>query len=184
MQLGLSTGLETLCGQAYGAEQYKKLGIYTYTSIISLTIVCLPITLIWIFSDKLLILMGQDHSISHVAQNYSIFIIPNLFCFGIVQSLIRYFQTQSLILPMLYSSIATLCLHIPLCWTLVFKFKLKTIGAALAIDVSSLLNVILLGIYMKFSSACKKTRAGFSMEVFSCAKDFFRFGVPSAMMVW
>ncbi|XP_015899776.2 protein DETOXIFICATION 12-like isoform X2 [Ziziphus jujuba] len=181
--LGLANGLETLCGQAYGAEQYHKLGIYTYTSIISLIFVCFPISIIWIFTDKILILMGQDHSISVVAQKYSIYLIPNLFCYAILQSLIRYLQTQSLILPMLYSTLAALCLHIPLCWVLVFKLELEITGAALAINISYWINVILLGFYIKFSSACEKTRPVFSMEVFLKIKEFFRFGIPSALMV-
>ncbi|PQQ02142.1 hypothetical protein Pyn_01318 [Prunus yedoensis var. nudiflora] len=43
LQFGLVGALETLCGQAYGAEQYQKLGIYTYTSILCL---CLTQSLI------------------------------------------------------------------------------------------------------------------------------------------
>ncbi|KAF3447413.1 hypothetical protein FNV43_RR12599 [Rhamnella rubrinervis] len=180
---GLAGALETLCGQAYGAEQYEKLGIYTYTSIISLTLVCLPISLLWLFTDKLLILIGQDPSISDVAHKYSIYLIPNLFSYATLQSLIRYFQTQGLILPMLYSSLTTLCFHVPLCWALVFKLKLKIAGAALAINLSYLVNLILLGFYVKCSTACQKSRAKFSMDVFSSMKEFFRFAIPSATMV-
>ncbi|KAL9342290.1 hypothetical protein Peur_065615 [Populus x canadensis] len=57
----MAGSLETLCGQAYGAKQYQKLGIYTYCSIISLILVCLPISFLWMFIDKLLILLGQDN---------------------------------------------------------------------------------------------------------------------------
>jgi MATE family multidrug resistance protein len=66
-QCAMAGALETLCGQANGAEQYEKLGIYTYTAIISLLLVCIPISLLWLFTDKLLILIGQDQSISHIA---------------------------------------------------------------------------------------------------------------------
>ncbi|KAG5528052.1 hypothetical protein RHGRI_028850 [Rhododendron griersonianum] len=51
----MAGALETLCGQAYGAEQYKKLGIYTYAAIVSLLLVCLPVSVLWIFLDKLLL---------------------------------------------------------------------------------------------------------------------------------
>ncbi|KAH7524861.1 hypothetical protein FEM48_Zijuj06G0164000 [Ziziphus jujuba var. spinosa] len=182
-EFGLAGALETLCGQAYGAEQYQKLGIYTYASIISLILVCLPISLLWLFTEKILRLTGQDPSISFVAQKYSIYLIPNLFPYAILQSLIRYFQTQGLILPMFFSSLATLCFHVPLCWVLVFKLELEILGAALAINLSYWLNVILLGFYMKFSSSCEKTRAVFSKEVFLSIKEFFRFAIPSATMV-
>ncbi|KAK1553309.1 hypothetical protein Q3G72_032564 [Acer saccharum] len=33
---GMSTALETLNGQAYGAEQYQRLGIQTYTALFGL----------------------------------------------------------------------------------------------------------------------------------------------------
>ncbi|KAL3565501.1 hypothetical protein D5086_033547 [Populus alba] len=80
----------------------------------------------------------------HVARKYSICLIPNLFSYAILQALIRCFQTQSLILPMLFSSFASLCFHIPLCWALVFKAEMGIIGAALAISLSYWLNVILI----------------------------------------
>ncbi|KAG7981701.1 hypothetical protein I3843_04G009500, partial [Carya illinoinensis] len=180
---GMAGALETLCGQAYGAEQYQKLGLYTHTAIISFVLICIPISLLWLFTDKLLILAGQDHSISLVARKYSVWLIPSLFSYGILQSIVRYFQTQSMILPMLFSSFATLCFHVPICWALVFRVKLGSIGAALAICLSSWFNVVLLGLYMKYSSACEKTRAVFSKDVFLGMGEFFRFAIPSAGMV-
>lgn len=180
----MAGALETLCGQAYGAEQYEKLGIYTYTAIISLILVCIPISLLWLFTDKLLILIGQDHSISLIARKYSVCLIPDLFSYAILQSLTRYFQTQSMILPMLFSSCATLCLHIPISWALVFKVNLGSVGAALAISLSYWFNVFLLGLYMNYSSACEKTRPLFSKDVFLSMREFFRFAIPSASMVW
>lgn len=152
--------------------------------LISLILVCLPISFLWTFTDKLLILIGQDPSISHVARKYSICLIPDLFSYAILQALIRYFQTQSLILPMLFSSFASLCFHIPLCWALVFKAEMGIIGAELAISLSYWLNVILLGLYMKYSSECDKTRSVFSKDVFFGIRELFRFAVPSAVMTW
>ncbi|CAN6720346.1 unnamed protein product [Malus baccata var. baccata] len=180
---GLAGALETLCGQAYGAQQYQKLGIHTYTSILCLCLVCLPISLLWVFTDKLLNLIGQDPLISKVAHKYSVCLIPNLFSYAILQSLIRYFQTQSLILPMLYSSGATLCLHIPLCWAFTLKLNFGSVGAALAITFSYWFNVIVLGFYMKYSVACENTRARvLSVGVIRNVKEFFCFAIPSAAM--
>lgn len=180
----MSGALETLCGQAYGAEQYQKLGTYTYCSIINLIIICFPISLLWVFTEKILILIGQDPAISHVAYKYILCLIPALFAFAILQSLVRYFQTQSLILPMFFSSLAALCLHIPLCWALVFKTGLGSNGAAFSVASSYWFNVIILCFYMKYSSKCDKTRAAFSKQVFQTTRLFFRFAIPSAAMVW
>lgn len=183
-QSGLAGGLETLCGQAYGAHQYGKLGIYTYSATISLALVCLPICLLWIFMDKLLILIGQDPLIAHEARNYSIWLIPGLYGSAILKPLVRYLQTQSLIFPMLISSLIILGLHIPICWSLVFKLELGNVGAAVAISISSWLNVVLLVLYVKYSSACEKTRMSFSKDAFFVMGEFFHFAVPAAVMVW
>ncbi|XP_059282914.1 protein DETOXIFICATION 14-like [Lycium ferocissimum] len=183
--LGMASGLETLCGQAYGAEQYKKLGIYTTGAIISLLMVCIPISILWLFVDKILIFMHQDPLISTEAGKYSIWLLISLFPFAILQALVRYLQTQSLILPMVLSSVATLCFHVPICWLLVFKLDFGSGGAAFAIGLSYWFNVLLLGFYVKYSSSCEKTRICFSSpeEFFASVREFFPLAIPSACMV-
>ncbi|KAK7272982.1 hypothetical protein RIF29_14027 [Crotalaria pallida] len=180
---GMAGGLETLCGQAYGAEQYEKFGTYTYTAIISLTLVCAPITVLWIFLDKILILIDQDPLISHEARKYAIWLIPGLFGSAILKPLTRFFQTQSLISPMILSSALVLCFHILTCWTLVHKLELGLVGAAIATSLGIWFNVVLLLSYVKYSSACEKTRVTFSKKALVGLGEFFRFAVPAAVMV-
>ncbi|GAA0178637.1 transporter [Lithospermum erythrorhizon] len=180
---GMSSALETLCGQAYGAEQYHKLGAYTGGAILSLFGVCVPLSVLFLFLDEALEFIGQDPQISREAGRYAVYLIPTLFPYAILQLLIRYLQTQSLIMPMLLSSIASLLFHVPVCWLLVYRFDCGAAGAALAIGLSYWLNVILLGIYVKHSSACQKNRISFSIYDFPSIKEFFRFAIPSALMV-
>ncbi|GFQ06467.1 mate efflux family protein 7 [Phtheirospermum japonicum] len=144
---GMASALETLCGQAYGAQHYKKVGTLTNGSIIWLCLACLPVCVLWVYTDELLILIGQDPVISAEAGKFSIWMIPSLFPYAVLQSLNRYLQTQSLIYPMLVSSLASL-------W-----------------------------IYVKCSSACKKTLAPFSKDVLLTAGEFFKFAIPSAVMI-
>lgn len=180
----MASGLETLCGQAYGAHQYKKIGTQTYTAIFSLIIVCIPLSLLWANMGKILVFIGQDRLISHEAGKFTMWLIPSLFAFATYQPLVRYFQMQSLIIPMLITSCATLCVHIPLCWLLVFKSGLNSLGAAVAIDVSMCSNVMLLFLCMKYSSTCAKTCVPISMEVLDGVGEFFHFAIPSAVMIW
>ncbi|KAH7650667.1 Multi antimicrobial extrusion protein [Dioscorea alata] len=181
--LGMASGLETLCGQAYGAQQYQELGIQAYRAILSLFIVCIPIAFIWAFMGKLLILIGQDTLISEEAGKYALYLIPALFAYAITQTMTKFLQSQSLILPMLLSSIAALCCHIPLCWFMVFKSGLSNVGAALSISISYWLNVLMLGLYIKCSDSCKATRTPFSLKAFKGINEFLRFAVPSAVMI-
>ncbi|KAM0032419.1 putative multi antimicrobial extrusion protein [Helianthus debilis subsp. tardiflorus] len=180
---GMASALETLCGQAYGAQKYHMLGAYTYGAMISLILVCLPISILWIYIDKLLILIGQDPLISAEARKFSVWLIPTLFPYAILQLMTRYLSSQSLIFPMLWSSVAVLLIHVPICWALVFKLGFRAPGAALAIGISYTLNVVILGVYLYRSKACKRTRATCLGDVFSSIKEFLRFSVPSALMI-
>ncbi|XP_050226534.1 protein DETOXIFICATION 9-like [Mercurialis annua] len=181
--LGLSGALETLCGQAYGAGQYKKFGSYIYCAIISLIPICFPVSILWIFMDKILISIGLSPEISKVACKYSIALIPALFAYAILQSLIRYFQSQCLLLPILIGSFAALSVHIPLCWALIYRWEFGEIGGAVSIGVCHCLNVMFLAAYMRYSSYCEKTRIFSWNCVFSSISEFWRFALPSAVMV-
>ncbi|XP_061338360.1 protein DETOXIFICATION 9-like isoform X2 [Gastrolobium bilobum] len=183
MQTGMAGALETLCGQSFGAEQFHKLGNYTSCAIISLILSCFPISILWMFMDKLLILLGQDHAISLVAGKYCLWLIPALFGFAVLQALVRYFQTQNLIFPMLLSSVVVLVLHIPICWVLVFVLGLGQDGAALSIAISYWLSAILLGVYVKYSRACHKTKIVLGTNALRTIKEFFLLAIPSALMV-
>ncbi|KAL9324631.1 hypothetical protein ACSQ67_009488 [Phaseolus vulgaris] len=180
--LGMSGALETLCGQMYGAEEYRKFGNYTWCATVTLILVCLPISLVWIFTDKILMLFSQDPQISRAACEYCIYLIPALFGHAVLQALTRYFQTQSMIFPMVFSSITSLCLHIPICWGLVFTLGLGHVGAALAIGVSYWLNAVWLAIYMLYSPACQKTRIVFSSSALISIPEFLKLAIPSGLM--
>ncbi|CAK7326674.1 unnamed protein product [Dovyalis caffra] len=180
---GMASALETLCGQAYGAQQYRKVGNQVYGAMFSLILVALIVSLVWINMERLLILIGQDPTIAHEAGKFTLWLIPTLFAYAIFQPLSRYLQVQSLTIPMLVSSCVTLLLHMPLCWFLVFKSGLRNVGGALAVSISNWLNVIFLLLYFKNSSACAKTRVPISMELFQGIGEFFRFAIPSSIMI-
>ncbi|KAK1361132.1 MATE transporter [Heracleum sosnowskyi] len=180
---GMTSALETLCGQAHGAKQHKKLSSYTYGAIICLLLFCIPVAILWIYMEKILILIHQDPLISREAGKFSIWSIPALFSCVILQPLVCYLQSQYLVLPLLASSVVTLAFHVPICWAFVFKFKMGSKGAALAIGLSYWFNAIFLGLYAMYSLKCDATRAPISMEVFSTIKDFLCLGIPSALVV-
>ncbi|XP_010471124.1 PREDICTED: protein DETOXIFICATION 14-like [Camelina sativa] len=180
---GMASALETLSGQAHGAKQFEKLGVHTYTGIFSLYLMCIPLSVLWSYMGDILFLTGQDPLVSQEAGKFATWLIPALFAYATLQPLIRFFQAQSLILPMIMSSISSLCVHVVLCWSLVFKFGLGSLGAAIAVGVSYWLNVTVLGLYMTFSSSCSKSRAHISMSMFKGMGEFFRFGIPSASMI-
>ncbi|CAH2052478.1 unnamed protein product [Thlaspi arvense] len=179
---GLVGALETLCGQAYGAKQYRKIGTYTYSAIASNIPICLLISILWIYIEKLFVSLGQDPDISRVAGSYAFWLIPALFGQAVAIPLTRFLQTQGLVLPLLYTAVTTLLFHIPVCWTLVSVVGLGSNGAALAISLSFWFYALILACYVRFSRSCEKTRGFISDDFLSSVKQFFHYGVPSAAM--
>ncbi|KAK8587169.1 hypothetical protein V6N13_086173 [Hibiscus sabdariffa] len=181
--LGMSTALDTLCGQSYGAKQYSVMGIHMQRAMLILVIVSIPLAIIWINTGPILLLLGQDHDISVAAGEYACFMVPSLSAYGLLQCLVKFLQTQNIVFPMMICSGITTLFHILICWVMVFKSGLGFKGAALANSVSYWINVLLLVFYVKFSPSCAKTWAGFSREAFHNIFTFLRLAIPSATMV-
>ncbi|CAN6915915.1 unnamed protein product [Brassica oleracea] len=181
--MGTASALETLCGQSYGAKMYGKLGIYMQRAMFVLLILSIPLSVVWAYTENILVFVHQDKSIASLAGSYAWYMIPSIFAYALLQCLNRFLQTQNNVFPVFVSSGITACLHVLLCWVLVLKSGLGHKGAALAISVSYWFNVILLSCYVKFSASCSQTWTGFSKEALSQIPAFMRLGFPSAVMV-
>ncbi|KAH9614762.1 hypothetical protein KSS87_008800 [Heliosperma pusillum] len=181
--LGMSSALETLCGQSYGAKQYRMLGIYTQRAMVVLMLFAIPLAVVWYYTTNILILCHQDHDIAKGAGIFNRWMIPSLFAYGLLQCLNRFLQTQNIVIPMMVTSFITAIFHVPLCWVLIFKLGLGIKGAALANNISNWINFFLLAIYLRFSPAWLKTWTGFSKEAFYDLWSFLKLAFPSALMI-
>ncbi|XP_023530635.1 protein DETOXIFICATION 16-like [Cucurbita pepo subsp. pepo] len=181
--VGMASALDTFCGQSYGAKQYHMLGIHMQRAMVVLLLVSIPLAVIWANTGEILRLLGQDPEISAEAGKYAISMIPSLFAYGLLQCLNRFLQTQNVVFPMVMSSGIAALLHIPICWVLIFKVGLEIRGAAVANSISYWLNVLILTLYVKFSSSCSSSWTGFSVQAFHNIPYFLKLAIPSACMV-
>ncbi|KAJ0953499.1 putative multi antimicrobial extrusion protein [Helianthus annuus] len=181
--LGMGSALETLCGQAYGAEQYHMLGIHTQRAMLVLMLMAIPTSIIWTFTGTIFTWFGQDLEISTLAGSYTRWLIPSIFPYGILQCQFRFLQTQSKTKVLMISTGFTSFVHILVCWIFVCKIGLGCQGAALSCAVSYWTNVLVLSVYIKFSSDFEKTWTGFCKEGITNLGEFFVLSIPSALMV-
>ena len=180
----MASALDTFCGQSYGAKQYHMLGIHLQRAMFVLSLVSIPLAVIWANTGEILKLLGQDAQISAEAGKYAKCLIPCLFAHGLVQCLYRFLQTQNVVFPMMMSSGISALSHITLCWLMVFKVGLGTRGAAVANSISYWINALILILYVKFSSSSSKTWTGFSRLAFHNIPYFLKLAIPSTVMVW
>ncbi|KAL6909818.1 hypothetical protein ACP4OV_001477 [Aristida adscensionis] len=181
--LGMASALDTLCGQAFGARQYHLLGVYKQRAMFLLTLVSVPLAVVWFYTGEILLLFGQDADIAAEAGAFARWMIPALFAYGLLQCHVRFLQTQNIVLPVMAAAGAAAACHLVVCWVLVFGLGLGSKGAALSNAVSYWVNLAILAVYVRVSGECRETWTGFSAEAFRGALGFFRLAVPSALMV-
>ncbi|KAK7291390.1 hypothetical protein RIF29_06491 [Crotalaria pallida] len=181
--MGLSSVLDTFCGQSYGAQQYEMVGIHTQRAMLVSILVTIPVSFIWAYLKPILILIHQDHNISAQAELYARYLIPSLSANGILRCIVKFLQTQNIVFPMVLATGITTLVHLLACWALVIKFGLGMKGAAIALCISNWFNMIVLALYVKFSSSCKRTWTGFSRESLHDIPQFLKLAFPSTVMV-
>ncbi|KAK7380073.1 hypothetical protein VNO78_32450 [Psophocarpus tetragonolobus] len=181
--IGMSSALDTFCGQSYGAKQYHMVGIHMQRGLVVMMLTTIPISIIWAYLRPILVVLHQDKAIAAQAQLYARYLIPSLSANVVLRCIIKFLQTQNVVVPMVLASGFTTLAHVLLCWLFVLKFGLGVKGAAIAYCISNWLNTVLLALYIKFSSSCKSTWTGFSRESLHNIPQFLRLAFPSTLMV-
>jgi MATE family multidrug resistance protein len=179
----MGSAVETLCGQAFGAEKFDMLGIYLQRSTILLTITGFFLTVIYVLSEPILVLIGQSPRIASAAAIFVYGLIPQIFAYAVNFPIQKFLQAQSIVLPSAYISAATLVVHLILSWVVVFKIGLGLLGASLVLSFSWWIIVVAQFVYILKSEKCKRTWSGFSLEAFSGLPEFFKLSAASAVML-
>ncbi|EYU26372.1 hypothetical protein ABFS82_08G186900 [Erythranthe guttata] len=183
LMVGLSGALETLCGQGFGAKMYGKLGVYLQASCIITVIFTIAVSILWWFSDYVLTLLHQDPQIAELAGLYLKYLIPGLFAYGFLQNILRFLQTQCVVLPLVVCSLVPLVLHVGIAYSLVHWTPLGYRGAPLAASISLWISVLILGLYVVKAKKFEETWEGFTSESFGHIFTNLKLALPSAAMV-
>ncbi|KAF7150903.1 hypothetical protein RHSIM_Rhsim02G0107200 [Rhododendron simsii] len=118
LMLGMGSAVETLCGQAYGAHKYEMLGVYLQRATIVLTLTGIPMTVIYLLSKKILLLLGESNDVASEAAIFVYGLIPQIFAYAINFPIQKFLQSQSIVAPGAYISASTLVLHLKLSFDL------------------------------------------------------------------
>ncbi|KAK2644468.1 hypothetical protein Ddye_019663 [Dipteronia dyeriana] len=183
LMLGMGSAVETLCGQAYGAQRYDMLGIYLQRATIVLLLTGIPMTLIYILSNPILTLLGEPATVSSAAAVFIYGLIPQIFAYAVNFPIQKFLQAQSIVAPSAYISAATLVVHLFLSWVAVYELGLGLIGASLVLSLSWWIIVGAQFVYILMSGRCKQTWKGLDLLAFSGLCDFVKLSAASAVML-
>ncbi|KAL6207114.1 hypothetical protein ACLB2K_024359 [Fragaria x ananassa] len=183
LMLGMGSAVETLCGQAYGAQMYDMLGIYLQRATVVLSITGIPLLAVFILSKPILLLFGESSALASVAAVFVYGLIPQIFAYAINFPIQKFLQAQRIVLPSAYISGATLGVHLLLSWVAVYVLGWGLIGASLVLSLSWWIIVVAQFVYILTSSKCKQTWSGFSLQAFSGLWEFLKLSAASAVML-
>ncbi|XP_022135988.1 protein DETOXIFICATION 40-like isoform X2 [Momordica charantia] len=183
LMLGMGSAVETLCGQAYGAKKFEMLGIYLQRSTILLTLVGFLLTLLYIFSEPILLFLGESPKIASSAAVFVYGLIPQIFAYAVNFPIQKFLQAQSIVYPSAFISAATLVVHLALSWVAAYKLGLGLIGASSVLSLSWWIIVAAQFVYIVKSDKCRATWRGFSAQAFTGLPEFFRLSAASAIML-
>lgn len=154
VMIGLLSAMDTLCSQAFGAKNYREIGILLFRALIVCAFFEIFIAMLWLFGvSPILLALGQEEDVVANATVYCrcmTFGLPALVCF---EALKRFLQSQNVVRPMLYVAVATVPPHFLFCWLFVGDegpLSMGYVGAAVSNTLSFWLMLIMLSGYIYF----------------------------------
>ncbi|KAL3514228.1 hypothetical protein ACH5RR_026945 [Cinchona calisaya] len=179
--LGMATGLETVCGQAFGGKKYNMLGIYLQRSWVVLFLASILLLPLYIYATPILKFLGQPKDVAELSGVLSIWFIPMHLGCVFQCSLQRFLLSQLKINAVAFISTVSLIIHVVISWLFVHYFQLGVIGATVALDISWWISVLGMFVYT-VGGWCPLTWNGFSMEAFSGLWEFLKLSVAAGIM--
>ncbi|KAI3777315.1 hypothetical protein L1987_47115 [Smallanthus sonchifolius] len=149
--VGLASGLEPVCSQAYGSSGSNKweiLSISLVRMILILLMAIIPISLLWLNLEPIMVMMGQDAAITSMAATYCIYSLPDLLTNCLLQPLRVYLRSQGVTQPMMWCNMIAVAFHVPLNYVLVVVMGLGVGGVAMASVVTNLHMMVLMAGYV------------------------------------
>ncbi|GMY17890.1 protein DETOXIFICATION 54 [Fagus crenata] len=146
--VGLTSGLEPVCSQAYGSKNWDLLSLSLQRMILILLLAIIPISLLWVNLGSIMGLLGQDKDITAMAATYCLYSLPDLLTNTLLQPLRVFLRSQRVTKPMMYCSLLAVMFHVPLNIVLVVVMGLGVPGVAMASVLTNLNMVVLMGGYV------------------------------------
>ncbi|KAF1324379.1 Multidrug/oligosaccharidyl-lipid/polysaccharide, partial [Globisporangium splendens] len=146
---GLSSALDTLCSQAYGAKRYDKIGIYFQSGLIVIGACLVPIFLLNWYSEGFLLYLGQEPHVARLAQDFSRYSLPGVPFVFLYELFRKALQAQNIMQPLVVIALIGNIVTIVAGYVLAYHTALGFDGIALARALGNIVLPVLLIPYFK-----------------------------------
>lgn len=112
--------MDTLVAQAYGARNFRFIGVVFQNALVVVSLAFIPIALAFWFTEPVLLLLKQDAHLARMAGTYNRWLIPGVLPLLIYRAQTQYLQNQRILAPAMVAGALSVLLSIPLNWVLIF----------------------------------------------------------------
>ncbi|GAU36075.1 hypothetical protein TSUD_320380 [Trifolium subterraneum] len=121
---GLAMGMEPLCTQAIGSQNFSLVSLILRRTILMLLLASLPISLLWLNLEPLMLCLHQNQDITRIASLYCRLSIPDLIANSFLHPIRIYLRSKGTTWPLLWCTSLSILIHIPIIIFLTFKLHL------------------------------------------------------------
>uniref|UniRef100_A0A7N0UCD7 Protein DETOXIFICATION n=1 Tax=Kalanchoe fedtschenkoi TaxID=63787 RepID=A0A7N0UCD7_KALFE len=178
--VGLASGLEPVCSQAYGSKNWSLLTVSLQRMVLIMSLAIVPIALLWLNMGPIMTALGQDEEITSTAAVYCLYSLPDLLTNTLLQPLRVFLRSQRVTKPMMYSTLVAVAFHVPLNYLLVEVMGMGVVGVAVASTVTNLNMLMLLAGYAVYACDLRWAAGGIG-EVWSGVGLLMKVALPSCV---
>jgi MATE family multidrug resistance protein len=185
--IGMASALDTLCSQAFtGSPDKQDLGRHLQRSIFIMFIICIPVALVWIFSESIFLFLGQDATVSRIAGEFTLYMLIGLMPYCVTECLKKYLQGQGIMKAHLVVTLVATPINIFLQYLLVWSpYQIGVKGAPIATSVTYTIILGLMILYIRFVEGYEAWGGWELKQVFDFKQiyTFLKLGIPGMFQI-
>ena len=181
--IGFSSGMDTLCSQAYGGKNYRLVGVYFQRAILLSLLVCFPIWALWLNAEPILVLLHQDAEVAVVTGKYLRILCvakPAVIIFILST---KFLQTQNVVIPTVALTAIGNVVNILCHYLFVVKLGYGVEGAAISLSITYWSLAVVYILYIRCSSLYNTSWPGWTMDAFRGWLHYCKYGIPGLIMI-
>lgn len=164
--LALNTGLTTFASQAYGAKNYRLVGLYFHRAIIIRMILIIPSYCLLLASYRIFLALNVDDDVAEQAHIYCVYSLGAMIAMVVYDSIKSFVIGHNVFYPILAIQLVVTFSHWGWCELFIDYMRLGVKGASFAFTLSQTVGAIIIFVYVKFNKFYSNTFFMFNEESF------------------
>ncbi|KAI7881036.1 MATE efflux family protein [Lichtheimia hyalospora FSU 10163] len=182
---GLLTAIDTLVAQAFtAATNPTTLGIILQRGLLIMACVAAPISILWMFAESILVSIGQEPDLAHLAQKYIYFCIPFVYMVFVSTAVRKFLQSLGKMRVTMFMCVSLFPLNYLSNLVWLKYMHLGYVGAAMHFAT---FHTMVFVVYMIFllggTKFARSYWPGWSQQALYHWKPFLKLGIPGMLSV-